>query len=186
MTLATHWTTQSAMRRRSMSKNAGLTIELGSAIGVARTSLAAFDAALGQLGVGDVNLIRLSSVIPPRSRVQISERVNKPLGWGDRLYCVFAEQHATEIGQTAAAGIGWVLRGDGSGAGLFVEHEAPTKAEVESLIERSLADMTRARGGHFTPVVMHTTEAVCTGEPTCALVLAAYKAAGWSEEAAIR
>ena len=186
MTISTHWPTQRSRRRRIPNSSAGLTIELGSAVGVARTSLAAFDAALGQLGVGDVNLIRLSSVIPPRSRLQISDRVYKPLGWGDRLYCVFAEQHATRVGQTAAAGIGWVRRDDGSGAGLFVEHEAPTEAEVVDLIERSLHDMTRARGGGFTPVEMHTTEAVCTGEPTCALVLAAYKATGWGAEVAVR
>lgn len=186
MTIATHRPTQRLWRRPTQDRHVGLTIELGSAIGVAGTSLAAFDAALGVMGVGDVNLIRLSSVIPPRARVEISGRVRKPLGWGDRLYCVFAEQHATEVGQTAAAGIGWVLRDDGSGAGLFVEHEAPTEEEVVNLIERSLADMTRERGGAFTPVDMHTTEAICTGRPTCALVLAAYEATGWDAEVAVR
>ncbi|KAA0019509.1 pyruvoyl-dependent arginine decarboxylase [Antrihabitans cavernicola] len=180
--MTTHWPTQLRRRRSALGATNGLTIELGSAIGVARTSLAAFDDALCQLGVGDVNLIRLSSVIPPSSRVALSDRVRKPLGWGDRLYCVFAEQHATKVGETAAAGIGWVLRDDGSGAGLFVEHEAPTETEVVDLIERSLADMTRSRGGRYTPVTMHTTEATCTGDPTCALVLAAYKSDSWFPE----
>lgn len=181
MTITTHWPAPLRKRRPERTTPSGLTIELGSAIGVARTSLAAFDDALCQLGVGNVNLIRLSSVVPPNSQVVISDRVQKKLGWGDRLYCVFAEQHATEIGQTAAAGIGWVLRDDNTGAGLFVEHEAPTEAEVIDLIEKSLADMTRSRGGRYTPVTMHTTEATCTGDPTCALVLAAYKSASWND-----
>ncbi|MFC9894135.1 pyruvoyl-dependent arginine decarboxylase [Nocardia sp. NPDC127579] len=157
-----------------------LTIEIGAATGVGPTSLSAFDAALRELGVGDANLIRLSSVIPPRAVLRRDIRVRKPIPWGDRLYCVYAAQHATVPGTTAAAGIGWVLRDDGSGAGLFVEHEAETAAEVEQLIRASLHDMTDNRPEGFGPVELSTTEAECTGAPACALVLAAYHTTPWS------
>ncbi len=166
--------------RQEQYQSAGLTIELGAATGTAPTSLAAFDAALRVLGVGDANLIRLSSVIPPDSAVVRTDRVRKPIGWGDRLYCVYAEQHATKPGQTAAAGIGWVLVDDGSGAGLFVEHEAETEAEVVDLIQASLADMTRHRPGRFTRPAFHTVSTRCLDQPTCALVLAAYQSVPWS------
>lgn len=158
---------------------APLTIEIGAATGVGPTTLSAFDAALRELGVGDANLIRLSSVIPPRAVLERGDRVRKPIAWGDRLYCVYAAQYATEPGATAAAGIGWVLRDDGSGAGLFVEHEAETSTEVEHLIRSSLHDMTVNRPENFGPVQLSVTETRCTGTPACALVLAAYHTAPW-------
>ncbi|MBP2189539.1 pyruvoyl-dependent arginine decarboxylase [Nocardia goodfellowii] len=159
---------------------APLTIEIGAATGVGPTIMSAFDAALRELGVGDANLIRLSSVIPPRAVLERGDRVRKPIGWGDRLYCVYAVQHATEAGVSAAAGIGWVLRDDGSGAGLFVEHEAETSEEVEQLIRASLRDMTANRPESFGPVQLSITETKCAGDPACALVLAAYHTTPWS------
>ncbi|MGQ4614408.1 pyruvoyl-dependent arginine decarboxylase [Nocardia sp. R7R-8] len=158
---------------------APLTIEIGAATGSGPTALSAFDAALRDLGVGEANLIRLSSVIPPRATVERTGRVRTPIPWGDRLYCVYAVRHASGRGSTAAAGIGWALRDDGSGAGLFVEHEADTSDEVAALIHASLADMTRHRGDCFGPVQLCTVETTCTGDPACALVLAAYHTVPW-------
>ncbi|MGW4738919.1 pyruvoyl-dependent arginine decarboxylase [Nocardia xishanensis] len=40
--------------------------------------MSAFDAALRELGVGDANLIRLSSVIPPRAMLERTARLRKP------------------------------------------------------------------------------------------------------------
>ncbi|MEV6255535.1 pyruvoyl-dependent arginine decarboxylase [Nocardia sp. NPDC051929] len=158
---------------------APLTIEIGAATGAGPTAMSAFDAALRDLGVGEANLIRLSSVIPPRATVERIGRVRKPIPWGDRLYCVYAVRHACERGATAAAGIGWALRDDGSGAGLFVEHEADTSDEVDALIRASLADMTRHRGDGFGPVQLCTVDATSDGDPACALVLAAYHTIPW-------
>lgn len=158
---------------------APLTIEIGAATGVGPTAMSAFDAALRDLGVGDANLIRLSSVIPPRATLARTGRVRKPIPWGDRLYCVYAAQHANTAGERAGAGIGWVLRDDGSGGGLFVEHEGGTAAEVARLIRSSLIDMTRNRPQRFGPIQLCTTEARSDGRPTCALVLAAYHTMPW-------
>ncbi|MEU8899025.1 pyruvoyl-dependent arginine decarboxylase [Nocardia sp. NPDC048505] len=159
---------------------APLTIEIGAATGVGPTAMSAFDAALRELGVGDANLIRLSSVIPPRAVLERGDRVRKPIAWGDRLYCVYAVQHASEAGESAAAGIGWVLRDDDSGAGLFVEHEAETAEEVEHLIRTSLHDMTANRPESFGPVQLTITQTESTGDPACALVLAAYHTTPWN------
>ncbi|WP_280239708.1 pyruvoyl-dependent arginine decarboxylase [Nocardia abscessus] len=158
---------------------APLTIEIGAATGAGPTAMSAFDAALRDLGVGEANLIRLSSVIPPRATVERIGRVRKPISWGDRLYCVYAVRHAYGRGSTAAAGLGWALRDDDSGAGLFVEHEAETSEEVAALIRASLADMTRRRGGGFGPVQLCTVDATSDGDPACALVLAAYHTIPW-------
>lgn len=154
-----------------------LTIQIAAATGSGATGVAAFDAALCELGVGEANLIRLSSVIPPQARVESTGRINTPINWGDRLYCVYATGHANTPGARAAAGIGWTTRDDG--AGLFVEHEAGTADEVEHLVRASLADMTRQRSGRFGPVRVRTTETRCDDRPVCAVVLAAFGASGW-------
>ncbi|MQY31207.1 pyruvoyl-dependent arginine decarboxylase [Nocardia aurantia] len=169
---------------RQSNRIAAPAIEVGAAVGAAATPVAAFDAALRDLGVGDANLIRLSSVIPPRATIERTRRVRKPIVWGDRLYCVYAAGHAAEPGARAAAGLGWALRADGSGAGLFVEHEGETAREVDDLIHASLADMTAGRPQRFGPVRTCTIEARAEGQPVCALVLAAYATAGWGDATA--
>lgn len=156
-----------------------LTIEVATAIGTGATEVSAFDAALRQLGAGEANLIRLSSVIPPQARVRRTSRVRQRIAWGDRLYCVYALGHAAAAGSTTAAGVGWTLRADGSGAGLFVEHEAETAGQVDDLIRASLGDMTGSRPGRFGPVHTATVQTGSDGAPTCALALAAYRASGW-------
>lgn len=178
--LTTHTSLDPLGRRdRDREGSATLTIEIGTATGTGATEVAAFDAALCELGVGEANLIRLSSVIPPRAQLRRTARVRQRIGWGDRLYCVYALGHARTRGATAAAGIGWTLCADGSGAGLFVEHAAETTEQVEDLINASLVDMTAARPGRFGPIHTATVAARADGRDTCALVLAAYRASGW-------
>ena len=160
---------------------AALTSEVGAAVGVGSTRISAFDAALRELGVGEANLIRLSSVIPPHATIERTRRVRRPIAWGDRLYCVYAVEFADTEGATAAAGIGWSVRADSSGAGLFVEHEAETAREVDQLIHLSLTEMTAARAGVFGPVCTSTVAATSDGRPTCALALAAYHTTGWNQ-----
>lgn len=154
-----------------------LDITVRTAAGAGRTRLSAFDRALLEAGVGDFNLIPLSSVIPPRSTVT---RGGGPLagGHGDRLYCVESVAYADRPGDEVAAGLGWVIHPEVGG--LFVEHTGPTVADVERQIELSLADMAETRGIDFGVVHTAVTTARCEDRPACALVLAAYAVADWS------
>jgi arginine decarboxylase len=160
-------------------RSSPLMIQMSTGVGAGPTPLAAFDAALRQIGVGDFNLIRLSSVIPSGSRIRHVERVEKEARWGDRLYCVYAEQHSTTPGQGAAAGVGWVLKDDDSGSGLFVEHHGSTEQEVSTQIRSTLGDMTAGRGGGFDAPQMSIATAVCEQQPVCVISLAAYSAGWW-------
>ncbi len=72
-------------------------------------------------GVGDFNLVTLSSVIPTASRIRHVDGT-LPGGHGDLLFCVRAEAFADQPGDVAWAGLGWVV--DETGGGLFVEHHA--------------------------------------------------------------
>lgn len=49
-------------------------IQISTGIGIGPTQLSAFDSALNNAGVANYNLLKLSSVIPPKSKIVI----NKP------------------------------------------------------------------------------------------------------------
>jgi len=150
------------------------------ATGVGGTTLSAFHEALVAVDLGHYNLVRLSSVIPPRTGVNTDGTVSVPVGqWGDRMYCVYAVQTATEVGEQAWAGIGWVQRLDGQG-GLFVEHEGTSEAFVRNAILTSLKDLVAGRESEYSAPEFVLHGAVCTDAPVCSLVIAPYEAASWA------
>lgn len=156
-------------------------IEISCGTGTGPTELAAFDGALRATGIANFNLIRLSSVIPPATEiVPVTGPVSPIEGeWGDRLYCVYAEQRVTEPGAEAWAGIGWV-QDEESGKGLFVEHEGLSEHQVRSDIENSLGALVAGRPDTFGPPRMVVHGAVCDGTPTCAMAVAVYETATWT------
>jgi arginine decarboxylase len=157
-----------------------LTVTVTAGTGRGPTELAAFDAALQDAGVANYNLVRLSSVLPLGSTVVVGAGPQAPSGgWGDVLYCVYAERRAARRGTGAYAGIGWV-RDATSGAGLFVEHDGSSRAEVQDAIAASLDDMTRRRGRPLGPVHSVVVGEVCADLPVCALVVATYGTAPWT------
>ncbi len=155
-------------------------IRVSAGAGSGRTPLSAFDAALREAGVADFNLVRLSSVIPPGALVETVQGEDQLVGGhGDLLYCVYAEAHAELPLHEAWAGVAWALADDGSGAGLFVEHEGPAREQVERDLTASLDDLIVGRGGGYKPAGRLITSAVCETEPVCALVVATYTSQGW-------
>ncbi|MCK0116064.1 pyruvoyl-dependent arginine decarboxylase [Isoptericola sp. S6320L] len=160
--------------------SANLTIRISKGTGTGRTTLAAFDAALVAAGVGDFNLIRLSSVVPPGSTILEVDAEDALFGeHGDALYCVYAEAHASLPGHEAWAGVAWSLRDDGSGAGLFVEHEGPSHEQVATDLIHSLEDLSASRGGVYHPSGRLITGITCDSLPVCAVVVATFRRAGW-------
>ena len=153
-----------------------LDIAVRTAVGTGRTLLSAFDHALLEAGVGNFNLIPLSSVIPPGSTVT---RGGEPVagGHGDRLYCVQAVAYADHPGEVVSAGLGWVIHP--TVGGLFVEHHGGTPASVEEQVRLSLGDLAERRGVDFGPVSTAIVSAHCTDQPVCALAIAAYTAVDW-------
>ena len=157
------------------------TITISTGIGTGPTTLAAFDGALLRCGIGNFNLIRLSSVIPPETNVIALDGPADVLGdWGDRLYVVMAEQRVDRPGREAWAGIGWVQHEE-TGRGLFVEHEGLSERHVRDDIEHSLAALVESRPHvEFGPMQSVVQGAVCDGTPVCAMAAAVYESASWS------
>jgi len=144
------------------------------------TTLAAFDCALYNAGIANYNLIRLSSVIPPNTKILRPQEHEMSIDgqWGDRLYVVMAEYRTAEIGVEAWAGIGWVVD-EKTQQGLFVEHEGTNKEKVARDIQLSLEALMRTRGVDFGEINMELNGGMCKNEPICAMVVAVYKAEAW-------
>lgn len=155
-----------------------LHITVRTAVGTGRTPVSAFDDALHHAGVADFNLIRLSSVVPPRSDVVISD---EPLDFehGDRLYCVYAVGHAELRGESTWAGLGWAY--DEDHGGLFVEHHSGSEDSVREAVRMSMEDMAARRERDFGPVHEAVIGAHCEDQPVCALAIATFEVRGWGE-----
>ncbi len=154
-------------------------ITLTKGTGTGDTKIGAFDAALFDAGIANYNLIRLSSIIPPDSEIQICKAEIQSDEFGHKLYLVYASQIENEAGMDAWAGIGWVLQQEGDGRGLFTEHEGHSEQEVSNLINETLSSMVQYRPETYGEIQSVTTGITCTGKPVCALVAAVYKAEGW-------
>jgi arginine decarboxylase len=168
------------IRHAAPRHQAALAIRVSGGSGAGRTPLSAFDAALRAAGVENFNLVRLSSVIPPDAVVSAVAGGDQLRGeWGDRLYCVYAEQRATSPGEQAWAGIGWVYAQEEGAGGLFVEHEGPSREFVTRSITDSLADLTAGRPQDFGPIQMQLASASCVDVPVCAIVVASFETDTW-------
>lgn len=157
-------------------------IEVVSGAAEGPTELAAFDAAELGMGVADCNLVRLSSIIPPNSEVvELDGATTKNPGWGDKLFCIYADCRTSEIGKGAWAGIGWVMLEDSKG--IFCEHEGGSREEVERSIHDSLMSFLRVRGRDQDESLIRQriVGISCKDQPVCALAMAVYQAQGWQE-----
>lgn len=162
-------------------------IHVATGIGTGPTKLAAFDSALNHAGIANYNLLRLSSVIPPKSEIVIHEKGAIPAdvmpgGWGDRLYIVMAEERVDTPNTEAWAGVGWVQEKE-SGKGLFVEHEGNSEKKVRRDIQQSLEALMATRNVDFGEINMVVDGRTCTNHPVCAMVVAVYQASDWDNNA---
>lgn len=163
-----------------------MVIKVVKGVGEASTPLSAFDAALRDAGVYNYNLITLSSVIPPNSKVIKTDTFETPdEEWGYKLYCVMAEERSNEAGKFIAAGVGWYQLEDGRG--LFVEHHlvGDTRIAVESelyfRIKNSLMDLCNFRKINWENKRMKYEVAInkVKSHPASVLVIAIYQSEGW-------
>lgn len=164
-----------------------MNIHISHGIGTGPTKLAAFDAALNDAGVANYNLLQLSSVIPPKTKIMNHQGKGIPAkvlpgGWGDRLYMVMAEERVDTPNTEAWAGIGWVQEKE-SGKGLFVEHHGNSESKVRQDIKHSLNALMATRNVDFGEIHMEVAGRTCKHQPLCVLVMAVYQASDWNNKA---
>jgi len=145
-------------------------------IGEGLTKLAAFDAALFDAGIANYNLIKLTSIIPPESKIIVGKLKWNKIEWGNKLYVVISSWVEEQFGEAVYVGLGWeneIKRG-----GIFVEHRGRTKKEVIDIIKKSLFSIKKYRltKGKIEKKIVGIK---CVDKPVCAIVAAVYKSEGW-------
>jgi arginine decarboxylase len=107
------------------------------------SALNAFDNALLAAGIGDVNLIKISSIVPPD--VDIVDL--PPIKPGALVPTAYAAITATTPGQTLAAAVGYALPVDRTKAGVIMEfHDVTDRRTAEQAVHAMLTEAFRVRG----------------------------------------
>jgi arginine decarboxylase len=107
------------------------------------TSLNAFDNALLMAGIGNINLIKVSSIVPPEVAIVELPKIRP----GALVPTAYAAITSETPGETIAAAVGYALPDDPAKNGVIMEfHGAGTRAEAERAIDAMLAEAFRMRG----------------------------------------
>jgi arginine decarboxylase len=134
------------------------------------TRLNAFDAALLNAGVGNTNLVRLSSILPPRCEKIPPVRLPQ----GALVPAAYSSIESTEPGAVITAAVAVAYPSDEDHCGLIMEyHEAAPKAEVEAKVRRMAEEGMRFRGQKIQRVESVAAEHIVekTGAAFAAVVL---------------
>jgi arginine decarboxylase len=107
------------------------------------TSLNAFDNALLAAGIGNINLIKVSSILPPDVPVIELPKI-KP---GALIPTAYAAITSDVPGETVSAAVGYAVPDDPAKNGVIMEfHGHTTRAEAERQIRLMLEEAFRVRG----------------------------------------
>jgi arginine decarboxylase len=107
------------------------------------TPLNAFDNALLAAGIGNINLVRISSILPPGVELVPLPRIRP----GAIVPTAFAAQTSEVPGEVIAAAVGWAIPDDPSTNGVIMEfHDKATREEAERSIVQMLEEAFRVRG----------------------------------------
>ncbi len=125
--------------------------------GEGRMLLNAFDQALLNAGVGDTNLMRMSSIVPPGAK----QRKSVTLPKGGLIPVAYAHTDSETPGEIISAAIAVALPEDPELAGVIMEYEgkAPlsdVEAKVRQMAQDAFEYRNRKLGSLFSTGVEHT------------------------------
>jgi len=119
------------------------------------TPLNAFDNALLVAGIGNINLVRISSILPPGVELVALPRI-KP---GAIVPTAFSAQTSEVPGEVIAAAVGWATPEDPTKNGVIMEfHDKATRDEAERMIVQMLEEAFRVRGERIREMRVFATE----------------------------
>ncbi len=107
------------------------------------TALNAFDNALLAAGIGNINLLKVSSIVPPEVSIIDVPKI-KP---GALIPTAYASITSEVRGQTISAAVGYAVPDDPARNGVIMEfHGIATREEVERAVTGMLEEAFRVRG----------------------------------------
>lgn len=105
------------------------------------SDLNAFDLALQQAQIAEVNLVSVSSVLP----VGIEQIPPMPLPMGNITFAVLAQQRGGE-GEMISAGIAYAFRKDGLGGYVAEAHMHGSGSALRKVLQWKMGEMAKRRG----------------------------------------
>jgi len=93
-------------------------------VGVHKDKLASFELALRDAGIEKCDVVCVSSIFPPNSKIISREEGLKNLNSGEVTYCVMARNESNEPNRLISASIGLAIPKDSNQYGYLSEHHA--------------------------------------------------------------
>ena len=138
--------------------------------GASRRALNAFDAALVDAGVGRYNLIKVSSILPPRA----AEGRTIALPAGAMLPIAYGAETADEFGERISAAVAVAVPRSPANHGVIMEYHARgTASDAERIVREMAAEALALRGSELERIASTAAEAVSGDEPTAVFAGAA-------------
>ncbi len=133
------------------------TVSLVAGVGDAKNPLNAFDMALLDAGIGNLNLIRISSIMPPKSEIVPLPKI--PMG--SLVPTAYGYQISENKGETIAAAISVAIPKDKELCGLIMEYEGICgKKEAEETVREMAKEGFEMRGWDIEKIVSISAECV--------------------------
>ncbi|MEZ4735168.1 MAG: arginine decarboxylase, pyruvoyl-dependent [Caldilineaceae bacterium] len=101
-------------------------------VGVHKEKLTSFEMALREAGIAHFNLVRVSSIFPPRCKIVEREEGLQLLQAGEVVFAVIAEMSTNEPGRRIASSIGVARPSDPDKYGYLSEHHTFGQTEQEA------------------------------------------------------
>ena len=112
-------------------------------VGKHRHNLQSFEMALRDAGIAHCNLVRVSSIFPPKCKIISRQAGIQKLEAGQITHCVLAETRCDEPGRLIVSGIGLAMPSKGNNYGYISEHHGfgMTAKACGDLVEDMAATM---------------------------------------------
>lgn len=107
------------------------------------TALNAFDNALLAAGIGNANLVKVSSIVPPDVDIVTLPQIRP----GAIVHTAYAAETSETPGETITAAVGYALPEDRTRAGVIMEyHDRTDRETAERAVRGMLAEAFAVRG----------------------------------------
>lgn len=93
-------------------------------VGKHKEKLESFEFALRNAGIEKFNLVKVSSILPPKCKIVSKEKGQKELEAGQIVYCVLSQTSSNEPRRLLAASIGCAIPSDRTNYGYLSEHHS--------------------------------------------------------------
>lgn len=112
-------------------------------VGKHQNRLQSFELALRKAGIENCNLVRVSSILPPRCKIIPRSRGLAQLQAGQIMFVVLSEAVTNEPSRLVGAGVGLAQAADGQQYGYISEHHGfgMTEGRIAELVEDMAATM---------------------------------------------